>query len=54
MEQKNVGYVHELLELNVNRGSLWHMLGTKKLKLVERYCHSNPRYLHQRLLSKVS
>ena len=54
MGQKNLGYVHALQGLNVNRGSLWHTVGTEELKLPEGYCDSNPRYLHQRPLSKVS
>ena len=59
-ESKNVKYVHTLFELNwcggcdANLGNLLHMVGTKELKPPESYWHSNHRYLHQRLLSKVS
>ena len=60
MSQKYVRYVHTLFELNscsgcyINRGNLLHIVGTKELKLPESYFHSNHRYSHQRLLSKVS
>ena len=33
---------------------LWNTVATKELKFYEGYCHSNPGYLHQRPLSKVS
>ena len=46
--------VEALQGWNVNGGSLWHTVGTKELKLLKGYCHSNRRYLHQRSLSKVS
>ena len=52
--QKYIGYVHALQGWNVNRGSLWHTVGIKELKLLEGYCHSKPRYLYQGLLFKVS
>ena len=60
MSQKNVRYVQTLFELNwysrcdVNRGNLLHIAGSEELKPPESYCHSNYRYLHQGLLSKIS
>ena len=36
------------------REGLWHTVRTEELKLPESYCHSDHRYVHQRLLSTVS
>ena len=47
-----IGEAHPLHDANA--GDLLHKVGTKEFKPPDSFCHLNYKYLHQRLLSKVS